>query len=137
MKIRQFFVFTALVASTLGLNSCFNSNIMGSKKAITPGVAVYSGGELQVIEDSSLDLAWDAALKAMKDLEIKVISAQKDKLVGTIMARRADDSKVVIKLKKDIKGVTYISIKAGNLLGDESAAENIYAQIRANLGRSA
>lgn len=117
------------VASTATTGCTFGSN---SKVIAMPGVVEYSMGELRVIEDVNLDVVWNAAIKALKDLDIKVTHTTKDKLCGEIIAHRADDSKITIKLNKGPKDVTQIAIKAG-ALGDQATSQAIYAQLKANL----
>ena len=90
------------------------------------GIGTYKQikGELQSTEKVSLDRAYQATEKAVKDLELTITSKQKDAFDGEVIARRATGKKVTIKLKRQSVSVTEIKIRVGTF-GDEQISKDI------------
>jgi len=97
------------------------------------GTVAYIKGELQTTYASSLDRTWEATLGALKDLDIKVIATEKDKIKGDIEARKADGTKVKIALSQAGTGTTLVKIRVG-LFGDDASSRAINGQIASRLG---
>ncbi len=74
----------------------------------------YVKGELKVTYNYSFEKVWDATQKALKDLELKVISKRWDMVEGIIEARTGLGKKVKIKAKSKGKTTT-LSIRVGTL----------------------
>lgn|GEM_PF-5754515 len=75
--------------------------LIGAGVVVGAGSSVaYAGGELKAADNVTMDKAWNASLRAMQDLEFKVATSQKDALAGEIVARRADNTRIVVRLKK-------------------------------------
>jgi hypothetical protein len=55
---------------------------------------------LKAANNVTMDKAWNASLRAMQDLKFKVATSQKDALAGEIVARRVDNTRIVVRLKK-------------------------------------
>ncbi len=99
------------------------------------GVATvsYIKGELQTTYPTTLDRAWDATLGALKDLDIKVIHTERDKITGNIEARRNDGTKIKIELSQGGTGTTLLKIRVG-IFGDETYSQTINSRIASRLG---
>ncbi len=99
------------------------------------GVATvsYIKGELQTTYPTTLDRAWDATLGALKDLDIKVIHTERDKITGNIEARRNDGTKIKIELSQGGAGTTLLKIRVG-IFGDETYSQTINSRIASRLG---
>lgn len=99
------------------------------------GVATvtYIKGELQTTYPASLDKTWDATLLALKDLDIKVIYTERDKINGNIEARRNDGTKIKISLTQEGTGTTLLKIRVG-VFGDDSYSRAINSRIASRLG---
>ena len=74
--------------------------LIGAGIVVGAGSVAYAGGELKAADNVTMDEAWNASLATMQDLEFKVATSQKDALAGEIVARRADNTRIVVRLKK-------------------------------------
>ncbi|UJS18034.1 MAG: DUF3568 domain-containing protein [Candidatus Jettenia sp.] len=97
------------------------------------GTVAYVMGELKSMEEASLERTWEAAQKTMEDLEFIVTSKQKDVLTARLIARGANDKKIVIQLKKVSEDLTEVRIRVGTF-GDESLSRQILERLKKNLG---
>ena len=98
----------------------------------TAGTIAYVRGDLQAEESESIDVVYEAALKAVKDLELPVTSQSKDALVAEIITYDAQDKKIRIKLKASTAKTTQLSIRVG-VFGSETKSRLIYEKIRDHL----
>ena len=99
------------------------------------GVATYSyvTGDLEVEYAKSYESVWDAAVRALQELDISVEGKTKDGVSGTIEARRATGKKVVVKVKNKGPSAAVVNIKVGTF-GDENASLVIKGAIDRQLG---
>ena len=95
--------------------------------------AVYSTGKLYAVSGRDLTEVYQASLKALEDLEIRVTQHQKDIFSAKIVAKAADGKVIKIIAKPAKPDLTNLDIKVG-LLGDEERSRLIYERIRQNLG---
>jgi hypothetical protein len=95
------------------------------------GVAGYKyyEGALAVIFQSPFMETWDATLKALNQMNIKVESSSHDVTSGKIKARRDDNERVTISLKYKSAQETEGVIKVGTL-GDQDVSMAIKEGIR-------
>ena len=100
------------------------------------GVAGYKyyEGVLHVTYKAAYIDTWDAANRAVRDLELVVKSAKHDLTEGKIVARRANGDRVVISLEYKSADKTDVGIRVGTL-GDKEASSTIAEQIRKQLFR--
>lgn len=96
------------------------------------GTVAYVRGDLEAVVDHSVDETFDAAVKAMNQLDLSIISRDHDKLTGKIVARDSEDSKITVTLKSRETGNTELRIRVG-VFGDEALSRRIYDQVRENL----
>jgi len=96
------------------------------------GTIAYVRGDLQAEEHEPIDVVYEAALKALEDLELHVTSKSKDALVAEITTYDAQDKKIVVKLKASTDETTQLSIRVG-VFGSETKSRLIYEKIRAHL----
>ena len=96
------------------------------------GTIAYVSGDLQAEESESIDVVYEAALKAVKDLELPVTSQSKDALVAEIITYDAQDKKIRIRLKASTDKTTQLSIRVG-VFGSETKSRLIYQKIRDRL----
>lgn len=99
------------------------------------GVATvsYVKGELQTTYPTTLDKTWDATLGALKDLDLKILFTERDKITGNIEARKNDGTKIKISLLQEGTGTTILKIRVG-LFGDEAYSRAINSRIASRLG---
>ncbi|MBN2181816.1 MAG: DUF3568 family protein [Sedimentisphaerales bacterium] len=96
------------------------------------GTVAYVRGDLEAVESENLDAVYEAAVKAVDELDLRVISKSKDALTATINARDAQDKKIKITLKNTAEQTTKISIRIG-YFGSETKSRLIYQKIHDNL----
>jgi hypothetical protein len=96
------------------------------------GTIAYVRGDLQAVESETIDVVYEATLKAVEELELNVTRKSKDALSAVIVARDAQDKKITIKLKAAAEKTTKLSIRIG-VFGSETKSRLIYQKIRENL----
>ena len=131
MKIKTLVLAGVLTASGLAQSGCALF-LIGAGVAVGAGTVAYVNGELKAADEVSLNRGWSATQRAMEDLEFRVISLQKDALAGKLVARRADDTKITIRLTKQSDAVTEFRIRVGTF-GDEDLSRLIYQKIKSRL----
>jgi len=98
------------------------------------GTIAYVKGDLEAVESAKLDVVYDATLKSLDKLELKVTTKSKDVLSGMIVARDAQDKKITIKFKAVTEEATKLYIRVG-VFGSETKSRLLYQEIRENLPR--
>ena len=96
------------------------------------GTVAYIRGDLESVEAESLDKVYSASVQAVEQLELAMVSKQKDALSAEIIARDAQDKKIRIKLAATAEGTTKLSIRIGTF-GSETKSRMIYEKIKENL----
>lgn len=129
--LKRLAVVVALSCTLISLTGCALF-LVGAGAAIGAGSVAYVSGELRGAEEASMDRAWNAATTAMEQLEFKVTKSQKDALAGEITARRADDTRIVVRLRKQTDRITEIRVRVG-VFGDEALSRVIYDKIKSNI----
>ena len=88
----------------------------------------YYEGALTVIYQASYQKTWDASLKALEEMSIRITSKQLDITSGGIMAIEASGRTMKIFLKYISPQETEVTIRVG-LFGDEDASKIIKDKI--------
>ena len=96
------------------------------------GAIIYHQGELRSSETANYDVAWDASLAGLKDLNYVVVDKLKGALKGRIIARAPGDKKVTIDLEKESGMATRIGIRIGTL-GNEAQSRTVLDAIKKHL----
>lgn len=130
MKLKQWVGVVLLSLGVLTFSGCVLF-LVGAGLAVGAGTVAYVEGELKTADNVTMDRAWNASLGAMQDLEFKVTKSQKDALAGLIVARRADDTRIVVRLKEQTDQVTEFRIRVGTF-GDEALSRLIYEKIKSH-----
>ena len=102
-----------------------------------PGVAgtgtySYVSGNLAWIYPADMERTWDATLRALEGLDLRIQEKNLDGLGGRIVARRADETKIRIRLKPETTRTTTVLVKIGTF-GSQEQSENVHKAIRAQL----
>ncbi|GBD97281.1 hypothetical protein BMS3Abin06_02177 [bacterium BMS3Abin06] len=94
------------------------------------GIASYKYIDGQLVREYPLayDRAWDAANKALENLQISTSSSMNEGGKGTIEAVSKDGKKVQLSLKDKGLGVTSITVRVG-IFGDRLEAQKIHEEI--------
>ena len=121
--------YTSLAFGIVGLTLSGGCALLLVGAVIGAGTLAYVQGELRSSDEMTYDRAWKATLATMDELQFKVTKSQKDAVAGEITARKADDTKIVIKLKRQTDHVTELRIRVG-ALGDEGLSRLILTKIK-------
>ena len=119
-------IVSGLLALVLG-SGCVAALVGGA--AAGAGTVAYVRGELRSSENVTLDVAWTAALEAMKDLQMGMEMQKKDGLSGTLKAHMADNTKVHIKVSKTGPAETLVRIRVGTF-GNQTWSRAILDQMK-------
>jgi len=123
----------AVLCVSVLLQGCGALVAAGAGAAAGAGTVAYVKGELQSTYAAPFGRTWDAAEAALKDLELRVKTADKDATGGTIEAMRTDQTPVKLTLKAAGPGTTSVKIRVGTF-GDEEVSMAIHHKIAAHLG---
>ncbi|MFN3532046.1 MAG: DUF3568 family protein [Candidatus Brocadia sp.] len=93
------------------------------------GTVAYLKGELKSTEEASIGQVWQAAHKAMKDLEFVVTSEEKNDLSAKLIAHGSDDTKIEINLESVSARLTTVRIRVG-VFGDEALSRLTLERIK-------
>jgi len=96
------------------------------------GAAAYVNGALKSTVEASVRETAQASKAAVKELDFKLISEQVDAVSGQVVARTAQDKKIMFKLKEKTAELTELSIRVG-AFGDEDLSRRIHRRVRDNL----
>ncbi len=127
MRIKQILLIITLTGITIIGQGCVAAAV-GIGAAGAAGTIAYVKGDLEAIEPENLDVVYEATVKAVKDLELRVISKTKDALTANIYARDAQDKKVNITLQRTTEQTTKVSVRIGTF-GNETKSRLIYQKI--------
>lgn len=125
---RAFLVVAAAAAALLApLSACQTS------RPAQPS-ANYSQvvGELEAIEQATLDQAWDASLTAMERLGFVVSQRDRNDVEARILAHTQGGREVRLRLSKDTTILSRIRIRVGTF-GDEALSRLILERIETHL----
>ncbi len=128
MSMRGTWKVFVLAGMMLCVCGCGRPNLIGTD------AAVYSGGKLYAVANQDLNSVYDAAVTALKQLELEVIETAKDVFYAKVVGKVADGKTVTIRMEPGANNITNITIKASKFLsGNEERARVIYTQIKLNL----
>ena len=115
----------------LSQSGCLAVLVGGAVAAGATGYA-YVKGESTATLEAPMEPSWNAALAALEDLRLAVISKSGDALTGAITARNAEDTRIAISLRRVSDNTTRIGVRVGTF-GDESQSRAILDKIAARL----
>ena len=102
------------------------------REPVGTGTFSYVSGRLAWTYPVDIHTAWAATLSALDKLDIKVQDKAVDGLGGSIIAQRADQTKVFLTFEPMSERTTRISIKIG-AFGNREQSENIHTVIQQEL----
>ena len=121
-----------LVLLCLFLSSCAPVGFFVAGTAAGVGGYKYYQGSLNVIYQAPYMDTWNAAVKALEDMNLKIDQKSNNAINGKIEAKRADNKPVTVSLKYKSTNETDVNIRVG-LLGDENASNVIKDRIAQEL----
>lgn len=113
------------------LSGCAAALLAGGAAAAGAGTVMYINGELKVLEEVSLEKAWEAAQTAAKSMRLFTTDKQRDALTAKLTVMGTDEKKVQIALKSQAGGLTEIRIRVG-IMGDRNLSERILEEMEQN-----
>jgi len=128
MLKRQVVLIAMLIGSMLLLQGC----VVAAVGLGAAGTIAYVRGDLQAVESESIDVVYEASLKALEELELLPTRKTKDALGAEIVTYDAQDKKITIRLKSAAEKTTKLSIRIG-VFGSETKSRLICQTIRDNL----
>jgi len=117
-----------LVAATAAAQGC----VLVAVGAGAAGTVAYIKGDLESVESAKIDKVYDAVLKATGELQLAVIQKGKDAMTAKVIARDAEDKKIIISLAATAEGATKMTIRVG-WFGSENKSRRIYDQAKKHL----
>jgi len=114
------------------LSGCAPLIFFGAGTAAGVAGFKYYDGTLNVVYQASYMDTWDAALKALSRMNLKVEKSDHDLKKGEIVARRPDGTRVTLSIEYNSPNETGAMIRVG-FFGDEAASVAINEKIRETL----
>lgn len=125
------FQVTQLALVSLGCLVLFGCTVH-PREPVGTGTFSYVSGRLAWTYPVDIQTAWSATLNALNKLNIQVQDKAVDGLGGSIIAQRADQTKVFLTFEPVSQRTTRVSIKIG-AFGNREQSENIHALIQQEL----
>jgi hypothetical protein len=104
----------------------------GCSKSVDGSSYNYASGNLSTPLSANVDKSYDAAVKALEQLQLTPTEKAKDALGAKIVARTSADKKVKVTLTRVSDTVTDLTIGVGTV-GDKTTSTAIYNRIMENL----
>jgi len=102
---------------------------LGAGAAAGVGTYAFIKGELDTVEEVSLDRGWEATNDAVKDFEFTIKESAKDSMKAKLLVLEADKTEIRISLTADGEKRTKFGIRVG-VFGDEAKSRLILEKIR-------
>jgi hypothetical protein len=99
------------------------------REPVGSGTYSYVSGRLSWVYPVPLTEAWQATLKALQELDLRVLNKTLDGLGGEIDAERADQTAVNVDLRPLSDRTTDVSVRIGTF-GDYEQSKNVHEAIR-------
>ncbi len=115
-------------AHALTLGGCLAVAVGGA----TGGTVAYVRGDNEAVVDAPLEDAREAAVAALEDLGLTIISNEGDETVAKVVARNVEDKKVVVSMKAQTDRTTQISVRFGTF-GDEEQSNRVLLRVQERL----
>ena len=130
------FICSAIAVMILATQGCALF-LIGAGAGAAVGAVSYTGNELCVMQDATLNHTWKAAITAMREMEFIIIPAEthKDGLGGIVYGQNAKKQRVQIQLLRHTEQITEIRIRVGEFdtAANKAAAQLLYDKLKAHL----
>ena len=114
-----------LAVLTVGVVGC-------APKMVSSDSAVYQTGKLYASSGKDVDAVYQATIKAMEKLELKVTDKAKDAFGAKVRAKSSDEKNIDVIIKPTADKKTEYTIQVG-AFGNEERSRKIYAEIETAL----
>ena len=134
MLKRQLQLIALLCCFLIGLSACSRKWVVlgAAAAAVGAGTYYYIKGDLRRNYEAPMDKTWDATIKSVEELKLKVESQKHDALTGVIKGKMADEKDFEINLKRVDENSTEVGIRIGTF-GDRAKSEAIHNKIHSKL----
>jgi hypothetical protein len=95
--------------------------------------AVYKFGKLTAEEPKDISTVYQAAEKALVELELSISQKLKDEITARIIARDSQDKKITLDLLAVAEDSTKITIRAGSFIKASRVYQKIHQKIQGSL----
>jgi len=127
---------TLFTSFILGLLLTSQTGCLLAVAAAGTGTTVaYVRGDLETTLDADPRAVVDAADRALKNMEIAVVSKSASALDGSVNGRTARDVKISIVVKAETQKFSHVSVRVG-VFGDNAMQASILEKIRAELNEA-
>ncbi|MBX3380517.1 MAG: DUF3568 family protein [Phycisphaeraceae bacterium] len=136
---RTAFPLLAAACSLAVLSGCFTPFDLAANAGLgvaQAGTSTFIQGTLQAAFDKPIDRVLEASRRALTDLGYEITREDSGTHYAQLQAAQADDSSIVVKLRKSSETVTGLSIRVG-LWGDNAVSRLILAEIERELAANA
>lgn len=123
MKKKQLFLAIMLAATLVLGHGCTTTTVTGPEGQTE---AVYKFGKLTADEPKDIGTVYQAAEKALAELELSISQKLKDEIAAKIIARDSQDKKITLQLLALTEDSTKVTISAGSFV----KARRIYQKIQ-------
>lgn len=106
--------------------------LLGAGAGAGAGGAIYVMGKLEDEVNASVPALRQAAIAALKDLDMPIVNDRGDKLTATVESRTADGKRVWITIDSMTPSRSKVSIRVG-YMGDETRARRILETMRRHI----
>lgn len=127
------FAWVLCVAALPVLSGCVVLAALGIGAVAAAGTVVYVKGNLAQTVNVPQDKVHDAAVQALKDVGIPVLSDTKEDMAMKLTSQFSDGTQVWVTLDVVDYKTTKITVRVG-LMGEEPRARQILAMIQKHLG---
>lgn len=130
MKNKFLILFIATLAVGLGAGCAAYEG--GPVQPQQNGAVSYGGGTAKCTVDTPYEIAVDATLVSLKDLNYAVVDRMGDGITFKIIARSAGDHKITVIIVKDSGNVSDISVHV-DTFGNEELSRTVISAIKSHL----
>ena len=127
-------VITSALAAMALLQGCALLLVGGAAAGAAYGTVKFVNNSLESSQTVQIDRAWDAANAALKEMQIPILTANKDATYGKLEARNAHGQTVTIQVTRGSSESTNIKITVGTFdtAENRSQAQLIFDKMKAH-----
>ncbi len=127
MKKKQIFLAIMLAATLILGQGCATTTLTGPEGQTE---AVYKFGKLTAEEPKDISTVYQAAEKALAELELSISQKLKDEITAKIIARDSQDKKITLNLLALTENTTKVTISAGSFVKARRVYQKIHQKIQ-------
>ncbi len=115
----------------LSLSGCV-AVLLGGGAVAGVGAYAYQKGSQEATLEGDIQVVYQVVQQTLEELEIQLVSAEKDALTASVVGRGAGDKKVKVQIKRIEDDLTHVSVRVG-MFGNRDMSRVICDQIVKNL----